>query len=141
MVIQPRLGSEKRCQCLRQTLLLGGGGSCCLSLFAAPPPLPCTSPLGADPPLLLGFAPALSDLALLPLDGFGAGAASELRLQLDHAGADGVTFAAGLVALGPLGPLGDHAVDRWRGGEERSGEEKRVALLTGDKEAGDGPGS
>lgn len=102
----------------RQTLLLGGGGGGgggCLSLFAAPPPLPCTSPLAAAPPLLLGFAPALSDLALLPLDGFGTGAASELRLQFDHAGADGVSFAAGLVALGPLGPLGDHAVDRWRG--------------------------
>lgn len=102
-------------------LLGGGGGGGCLSLLAAPPPLPCTSPLAAAPPLLLGFASALSDLALLPLDGFGTGAAAELRLQLDHAGADGVALAAGLVALGPLGPLGDHAVDRWGGGgEERN---------------------
>lgn len=91
----------------------GGGG--CLSLLAASPPLPCTSPVTAAPPLLLGFAAALSDLALLPLNGFGTGAATELRLQLDHAGADGVTFAARLVALGPVGPVGDHAVDRWGG--------------------------
>lgn len=111
-------------------MLLGGCGR--LSLFAASPPLPGASPLADAPPLLLGFAPALSDLALLPLDGFGTGAAPELRLQLDHAGADGVTFAAGLVALGPLGPLGDHAVDRWRGGrggedgeEGEEGEEER----------------
>lgn len=83
----------------------------CLSLFAASPSLSSSSPLPTSS-LLLGFASALSDLALLPLDGLGTRSAPKLGLQFDHAGPNGVSFAAGLVALRPLGPLGDHAVDR-----------------------------
>lgn len=48
---------------------------------------------------------ALPELALLPLDGFGTGVSSELRLQLHHARPDRVTLPARLIALRPLGPL------------------------------------
>lgn len=42
---------------------------------------------------------ALPDLTLLPLDGFGAGVSSKLRLQLHHAFPDRMTFPAGLITL------------------------------------------
>lgn len=42
---------------------------------------------------------ALPDLTLLPLDGFGAGVSSELRLQHYGACPDGVTLPAGLITL------------------------------------------
>lgn len=72
--------------------------------------------------LLPCFGPTLSDLTFLPLDGLWTWTAPELRLQLDHAGPDGVTFTAGLVALRPLGPFRDHAVDGWKRPDDSNGQ-------------------
>lgn len=65
--------------------------------------------------LLFSFGSALSDFAFLPLNGFWARVTPKLWLQLDHAGPDCVAFPAGLVALVPLRPIRDHAVDGWIG--------------------------
>lgn len=65
--------------------------------------------------LLFSFGSALSDFAFLPLNGFWARITPKLWLQLDHAGPDGVAFPTGLVALIPLGPIRDHAVNGWIG--------------------------
>ena len=94
------------------------GGDLLLALLA--PPL---LPLLLASPLLLRAAlaaAALPHLALLPLHRLGAGLPAELRLQLDHAVADHVALAAGLVAVGALGPVGQQAVCGWScgGGEE-----------------------
>ena len=64
---------------------------------------------------------ALPHLALLPLDGLGAGVPAELGLQLYNAVADHVALAAGLVAVGPLGPVGQQAVCGCVVGEEGGG--------------------
>lgn len=55
----------------------------------------------------------LPNLTLLPLDGFGTGVSSKLRLQLHHACPDRMTLPTGLIALWPLSPLCHDAVDGW----------------------------
>lgn len=67
---------------------------------------------------------ALPELAFLPLDALGTRSASELWLQFDHTGPNGVPFTAGLVALRPLRPLRHHAVDSWK--EEQKEGNKRI---------------
>lgn len=62
----------------------------------------------------LSLSGAFPELALLSLDGLGTSSPPKLRLQLDHTGANGVSFPTGLVALGPLRPLWDHAVNSFK---------------------------
>lgn len=94
-------------------------GRCISALFTSSPSLSSSNTTSSS---RLLFISTLPDLARLPLDGLGTSPAPELRLQFDHTGSDGVSFTAGLVALRPLGPLGDHAVDGWE--EERKEEDK-----------------
>lgn len=88
--------------------------------FTVPPSLSSTSSF-----LLPCFRRTLSDFAPPPLNGFWAGATPEPRLQLHHAGPDGVAFAAGLVALAPLGPVGDGAVNSWVGTQDKRQKKKK----------------
>ena len=106
-------------------------------LLASPLLAPSLLPLLLASLLLLRAAlatAALPHLALLPLDGLGAGVAAELGLQLHHAVADHVALATGLVAVGPLGPVAQQAVCGCVVGEE---EGRRIDRSIENHQSGD----